>query len=135
MTDTSEESRSQDRAEGQGDSRTTSMWQRFILLAAAGAVVAGFAVLGYSSLYCRDLAGTLFWSFFIGLAVPAMSTVDSPELFWSALFAYVVVVFIVSRYTKFRLTFARFAIGIVTGYIGAALITWIFVGKGVCGLA
>lgn len=135
MTDISEESRSQDQVAAQGESRTASMWQRFLLLAAAGTVVAGFAVLGYSSLYCRDLFGTVFWAILIGLAAPSFAAVDTPGLFWSAFFAYLAVVFIVTRYTPFRLTWSRFAIGIAAGYILAALITWIFVGRGNCGLA
>ena len=135
MTDISEESRSQDHVAAQGESGTPSMWRSFLLLAAAGAVVAGFAVLGYSSLYCRDLFGTVFWTILFGVAAPAISAVETPEIFWSVFFGYLAVVFIVTRYTPFRLTWSRFAIGIAAGYILAALITWNFVGHGNCGLA
>lgn len=135
MTDISEESRSRDRAAEQGEPRITSMWSRFLLLAATGVVVAGFGFFGYSTLYCRDLGGTLFWTIFMGVGGTAIAAVNSPELFWSTLLAFVAVVFIVSRYTNFRLTWSRFAIGIVAGYTVAALITWIFVHPGPCGLA
>ena len=135
MTDISDESRSQDRVETHDASPTTSMWPRFLLLASAGVVIAGFALFGYSSLYCRDLGGTLFWTVFMGIGGSAILAAESPGLFGSALLAYVVLVFSVSRYTRFRLTWLRFMIGIVAGYALAALATWIFVGSGPCGLA
>jgi hypothetical protein len=135
MTDMSEESRSHDRAAAQNEARTASMWGRFLLLLAAGAVIAGFALLGYSSLYCRDLAGAVIWTILVGIAGSGIAAVETPELFWSALLAYVAVVFIVCRYTAFRLTWPRFAIGIVAGYVVAAVITLIFVYPQSCNFA
>lgn len=135
MTDISEESRSQDRASATGIAPATSIRARFFLLAVAGVAVAGAAILGYSSLYCRELVGAVFWAFFIGVGGPAVAATDSPGLFWMALLAYVAVVFIGSRQTRFRLTWSRFALAIVASYIVAALITWIFVSPGVCNLA
>ena len=135
MTNISEESRSQGRVIGQDESPTTSVWQRFLLLAAAGIVVAAFTFLGYWSLYCRDLLTGVLWSLLYGIGGPAIATVDTPGLFWSTLLGYVAVVFVVCRYTQFRLTWSRFAIGVVAGYILAALITWIFVHPGSCNLA
>ncbi|PCE27050.1 hypothetical protein BWP39_09685 [Paraburkholderia acidicola] len=110
------------------------MWQRFLLLAAAGAVVAGFALLGAWSLYCRDLVKAVLWSLLSGTEGIYYAAANSPDLFWSLLLAYVAVVFIVCRYTQFRLTWPRFAIGIVAGYTLAALITGIFVSPDSCNL-
>ncbi|GAB2870795.1 hypothetical protein GCM10027093_03130 [Paraburkholderia jirisanensis] len=135
MTDISEEAQSHDRAAAQNEARTTSMWGRFLLLVVAGTVIAGFAFLGYSSLYCRDFAGAVIWTILIGVGGVGIAAVETPELFWSALLAYIAVAFIVCRYTAFRLAWLRFAIGIVAGYMVAAVITWIFVSPHSCNFA
>jgi hypothetical protein len=135
MTDISEEAQSHDRAAAQNEARTTSMWGRFLLLVVAGTVIAGFAFLGYSSLYCRDFAGAVIWTILIGVGGVGIAAVETPELFWSALLAYIAVAFILCRYAAFRLTWLRFAIGIVAGYTVAAVITWIFVYPQSCNFA
>ena len=104
MTDAPEESQSQDRVAGQGEPPTTPLWQRFLLLAAAGAVIAGFALLGYWSLYCRDVVEAVLWSLIFVIGGTSSVAANEPDLFWGPLLGYVAVVFIVCRYTPFRLT-------------------------------
>ena len=99
-------------------------WARFAGLAALGAVLALVAIAGGSTVYCRSLVGTIFWTLLLGIADPVMELTHEPETVLLPLAAYLLVVFVTARFTRFRPTLSRFTIALLLVYGLGAAIDW-----------
>ena len=99
-------------------------WARFVGLAALGAVLVLVAIAGGSTVYCRSLVGTIFWTLLLGIADPVMELTHEPETVLLPLAAYLLVVFVTARFTRFRPTLSRFTIALLLVYGLGAAIDW-----------
>jgi hypothetical protein len=99
-------------------------WARFAGLVALGAVLVLVAIAGGSTVYCRSLFGTIFWTLVLGLVDPVMELIHEPETVLLPLAAYLLAVFVVARFTRFRPTLLRFAIAVLLIYALSAAIDW-----------
>ncbi|MFM0414347.1 MULTISPECIES: hypothetical protein [Burkholderiaceae] len=99
-------------------------WTRFAGLAALGAVLMLVAIAGGSTIYCRSFFGTIFWTLILGLVDPVMELTHEPGTVLLPLAAYLLTVFVVARFTRFRPTLLSFAIAVLLIYALSAAIDW-----------
>jgi hypothetical protein len=97
-------------------------WARFAGFVALGAVLMLVAAAGGSTVYCRSFFGTIFWTSVLGLVDPVMQLIHEPDTVLLPLAAYLLVVFVVARFTRFRPTLLRFTIAILLIYALSAVI-------------
>jgi hypothetical protein len=112
------------------------LWGRFAGLAVLGALLAIVAVAGGSTIYCQSFLGTVFWTLFASFWMPIAGLIQEPSVVLWPLAAYLVVVFVVARYTRLRPTPLNFAVAVVLTYAASVAIVWgLGWTTGVCTLA
>ena len=99
-------------------------WARFAGLAALGAVLALVAIAGGSTVYCRSLFGTIFWTLVLGFVDPVMELTHEPETVLLPLASYLLAVFLVARFTRYRPTLSKCASAVLLIYALGAAIDW-----------
>lgn len=99
-------------------------WTRFAGLAALGAVLVLVAIAGGSTIYRRSPFGTIFWTLLLGLVDPVMELIHEPEAVLLPLATYLLAVFVVASFTRFRPTLLRFAITVLLIYALSVAIDW-----------
>ena len=107
-------------------------------LLAAIAMVAGVAILavvalfGYSTAYCRELKAAIVWTILNAVEGPWYVWTQDPLAGLVGLIAGLALIAGICRYSRFRLSWARFSIAVAVAYAGAAIVTWLTVANAVC---
>lgn len=99
-------------------------WGRFFGLAVLGALIAIVAVAGGSTIYCQSFGGIVLWTLFASFWIPIAGLTQEPAAVLWPLAAYLLVVFVVARCTRFRPTPLNFAIAVVLTYAASIAIDW-----------
>lgn len=99
-----------------GTHQKPSVWPRFLGLAVLGVILAMVAVVGASTVYCDNLLGTMLWAMFLIFLVPAAALVDDTAMVLWPLISYLVVVFIIARYTRFLPSVLMFTLAVIVTY-------------------
>jgi hypothetical protein len=99
-------------------------WGRFAGLAVLGGLLAIVAIAGGSTIYCQSLPGAVFWTLLASFWLPVAGLIHEPDVVLWPLAAYVVVVYVIARYTRLRPTLLNFTIAAVATYALGAAVDW-----------